>query len=231
VILLFVLSLLPRSEAGVKAQVIHTWEQQQKAYDLLEELETGTLIIILKTNSNKLEHLENQLKGQDLSKAQRKRYQKIYDKEIEERTTILNSLTQAFNNLYRFSDFRFIYDYDLEKFQSGELDHFLDQDRVRDETISLDTSRSWFYLMERYTQDSEGSRVYALVVLDKDLNQIDAPFPNYVKLTSFGPVKIYKLIVGKSEYVSMYHAVDRLDTKFVNRKQILKEKLIQKTTE
>ena len=199
------------------AQLVYSQEDYQTAHEHLEKLQEGTLVVILKSSKKKLDLLEENMNNPQLSRSEKKRARKMHEKEQAERQYVLDSLIAAIKAFYKFSDYRFVYDTDLDSLRAGSDGYFLDENRQYDKAIELDRTRPYYYLMERYTPDLDGSRVYALVFLDDNLKVLKPPFPYFIKLIKVGPVALARLLVKKSAYVSLVTTITRLDKRLHSR--------------
>lgn len=150
---------------------------------LVQDFRSGTLIIRLQTHENKLNSIESVIHRADTSPNYRNRLIKKRDLIISNRDRYNQDLVSAFSELYSFSEVRFMFDKDIKRFQTGDLDGvFLGTDLLPLTEVEPITG-SFYFFGEGNTQMSGNSRE-GLLVMDKNGDMLPSWFPNYFRAKS-----------------------------------------------
>ncbi len=207
---------------GLKAQQLITeHEDRVAAYQHLTQLRNGTLIVLLKSGAEQVAELEDIISGDKSTASQKKRAEKMLKRLKKEKAQFHSDLISAFNELYTFSEYTFVYDKDLLGFKDGNLNVQLGKDL---KPANKEIVGEPYYMKEEYTNPQDGARILSFIIYDKENNRIKHPFPS-VKISDTGPVMMLKLIFDSSSdhYREASDIVERLDYKLKHRLAKLQE--------
>ncbi|MFT5166277.1 MAG: hypothetical protein ACI8P3_001508 [Saprospiraceae bacterium] len=184
-------------------------ERKAIATQAIKDLAGGTLILRLKSKHNKITKLEELLATPDIKASTRTKLSEDLESTIDERNRFNRSLTYAFEEYYSFSNIYYIYDTASVSLINGQRSGiFLNEDLELDLTIEI--PEGIFFVLKVGTTDSASTTgVEALVMMDRNLKDLAAPFPYYVRVNSIG----------------------RLFTRIFNHKKLVKKdskKIVQK---
>ncbi len=205
-------------------QWISSKASKTETYHHLSRLQTGTLIVVLKSDKKKLDELQNLASSQTASSSQKRKAEKQYKKAKKQRESFHLDLTQAFKDAYTFSDYRFIHDHDLSAFLNGDKHLFVDHELRYNVTMDQTDSTALYFAREGYTSDTESSRVLAYVVHDAEGHALASPFPS-VKLTDVGPALLFRSLFEGTEYRKGSVIAERFDYLLRHRMAVLKEQI------
>ncbi len=170
----------------VKAQELSRSERKAAAKEAIKTLKDGTLVLRLKSKNNKITAIEKLLSSKDLNEATRNRLRKNLKSTIEQRNKYNVSLTQAFENHYSFSNIYYMYDTASVSLKRGVTSGiFLDNSLELDPAIKIPDG-DFFVIKTGTTDSSSTTGVEALVIMDKNLKDLERPFPYYVRINSIG---------------------------------------------
>ena len=179
---------------------------------LVQDFRAGTLIIHLKTYENKLNSIESVLHRADTSPNYRKRLMEKRDLIIANRDRYNQDLVSAFNELYTFSEVRFMFNTDIKRFQTGDLDSvFLGTDLLPLREVEP-VKGSYYFFGEGNTRMSGNSRE-GLLVMDKNGDQLPSWFPSYFRAKSNG--KSFFSMFGGDGYA--YMPAEKVVRKFLKK--------------
>lgn len=166
------------------------------AFEQIRSLKQGALIIRLKTRQNNIDAYRNA--GLD----------DIADRIEKEQRTENLYMVRAFKNFYTFSEVYFMYIHGTDSFLNGAYSGlFLDSNLVIDPSLSFSDTNFLFLergpvkskvmvdgrqMKEGFTYDPNSAISDALVVKDRNGNQLFAPFPYYIA----APAKLDKYYVS-----------------------------------
>lgn len=197
-------------------QLLTSADDKEQALYHLSQLEKGTLIILLKGDKKKREELQRVIQSESSTAAQRKHARKQYDASVENRKNFQLELAQALRSFYSFSDYRLLYDHDLQLLLDHSETNFLNDSLEVSQSISISDTSATYLLKEEY-QDG----VLSFVLYDFNSNQIPYPAPT-VKLTPAGPALIFRSIFNNSDYRKASNIVERFDHTLHERLEALK---------
>ncbi|MDZ4748427.1 MAG: hypothetical protein SH808_08045 [Saprospiraceae bacterium] len=136
----------------------------------IKELREGSLIIRFPTYKSKIDTL-TAMAGRTGDPKNKSRLEKELNKTIQERDTFLADYIEAFKTKYDFSKVAYIFDYDARNLNTADY-YNLDGERIAIADLS---EKPLFYLyFERTAVDAQD----ALVVYNRYLQKVPAPFPN-----------------------------------------------------
>ncbi len=172
-------------------------QKHQLRDSLVEDFRSGTLIIRLKSYENKLNSIEELIHKSSTSPIYRKRLTEKRDLIITNRDRFNQDLVTTFNKNYTFTKVRFLFDRDVKRFQTGELDDvFLGPDLTPLSEVKPIVG-SYYFLGEGFTQMPGNSRE-GLLVMDKNGEQLPSWFPSYLRAKSNG--KSFFAMFGGDRY-------------------------------
>ena len=161
-------------------------ERRAIAEQSIKQLKEGTLVLRLKSKRNKIREMKKVIAAPDIKPALRKRLEKRLENTIKERDRYNQSLIDAFDEYYSFSNIYYIYDSSSVELKNGERSGiFLDKNREVDPTIEIPEG-DVFVLRTGNTDYSSTTGIEALVVMNKELKDLQRPFPYYVRVHSIG---------------------------------------------
>ena len=156
----------------------------------------GVLVIRLSSYRNKINTLERLLKDENISSTKRETLEEELALTIHSRDTSNISLVKAFRQEYKFSDWLIMYDTASASLKKGvQSGIFLNRQLELDPSIHLN-DRSYCVVQWKHTEEESSSGLRSLVVMDREYQQLERPFPYYTRsnnpakfaLRSFGDV-------------------------------------------
>ncbi len=187
---------------------------QQRVFrdSLVQDFRSGTLIIRLRTDENKLNSIESVIDRADTSPNYRRRLTEKRDLIIANRDRFNQDLVAAFSELYTFSEVRFMFDTDIKRFQTGDLEGvFLGTDLLPLREVEP-ISGSYYFFGEGNTQKSGNSRE-GLLVTDRNGDQLPSWFPSYLRAKSNG--RSFLAMFGGDRYP--YLPAEKVVKKFLKK--------------
>ena len=136
----------------------------------IQELKEGYLIVRFPTYKSKIDTLTAMAARTDDPK-NKERLQKQLTQAIEERDTLFADYIEAFKTKYDFSKVAYIFDYDARDLNTANY-YNLDGERIA--VADLSEKPLFYIFFERTEEDA----LDALVVYNRYLKKIPAPFPN-----------------------------------------------------
>jgi len=151
------------------------------AKNQIEELKNGALVIRLKTNKNIIEKLISQGNYTQAEEIRQKQY--LENKEI----------IQAFKANFKFCPILFIFNTQTDHFLQGAFEGIFLNDSLKEDS-SIVFNYPTYFIAEFGTLEPEGDEgpissgisVDALLIKDRNLIQLNRPFPFYVRKNDFG---------------------------------------------
>jgi|GEM_PF-3159670 len=200
----------------IQAQQLSTTpEEKKEALGHLNNLKEGKLIIVLKSGAKQLEAYQKVIDNENASNSQKRRATKQRDQLKETKETFHQALTAAFDTIYTFSNYAFVYDYDLSAYLDGN------KNLLRDASLNVMTapiqSDFVYFAKEGYTNPQDGARVLAYSLYDVEGNLLKHPVPN-VKITHLGPILLFRGLFGLSEYRDADEIVEKLNDRLTKRR-------------
>lgn len=167
-----------------QAQELTKVERTEKAKQAIEDLEGGTLVLRLKSKNNKISKLEELMASPTIKDETKNKLRKELENTIDERNRYNLSLTNAFEEHYKFSDIYYIYDTASLSLKKGARSGiFLNKNLELDPSISIPDG-TFFVIRTGTTDSSTTTGVEALVIMDQNLKDLVRPFPYYVRVNS-----------------------------------------------
>ncbi|HLN54243.1 MAG TPA: hypothetical protein VK212_11095 [Lentimicrobium sp.] len=203
---------------------------RKKLQNDLNSLNNGLLLVRLKTATNTI----NAYKSKGLNEAAEKLEMKRRDENLQ--------IVKAFRENYHFSRVEFFFSSDSKKVEQGDFyGIFLNDSLVHDSSIKADTANIW-YIAEvdflesvtgkrwessyntdstkprkiYYTTSSDFSRA-AIVIRDKNFEQLRRPFPYYVSCQSEAKMDPPATLTNHLVKRSVFNAVQVLDEKLTHK--------------
>jgi hypothetical protein len=136
----------------------------------IKELKEGTLVIRFPTYTSKIDTL-TAMAGRTKDPKNKERLEKELKKTKQERDTLHADYIEAFKTKYDFSKVAYIFDYDARNLNTATY-YNLDGERLAIADLS---EKPLFYL---YFEGTAVDAQEALVVYNRNLQKIPAPFPN-----------------------------------------------------
>ena len=161
-------------------------EKEKLAVMHINNLKEGALIVLLPTNNNKLAAIQKLLDGGELKDKTAERLEKEKAQTIQQNNNFNKRLILAFQKNYDFSEVRFITDTVAHQLTDGNIKSlFVDETLQVDPSITIDEGPVYF-LRIGSTQKDQSQNLEAMILTDKQLNDLRAPFPYYARLNHFG---------------------------------------------
>jgi len=167
----------------------------------IKELREGTLVIRFPTYTSKIDTL-TAMAGRTKDPKNKERLEKELNKTIQERDTLLADYIEAFKTKYDFSKVAYIFDYDARNLNTATY-YNLDGERIAVADLS---EKPLFYL---YFEGTAVDAQEALVVYNRNLQKIPAPFPNDFIL---GGINVLFLKISNKKFPSW--RVGRMNKQF-----------------
>jgi len=168
----FILGVAPFAQKGVAQDR----KDQEAAVEHIKEIKNGHIIFVLPSQLNKLNELHRLRQSPKASAQTRQRYDEMYREIIAEREEYHTNIRQAFDSIWSFCPYAFIYDFQLRHQPP-------DTNLAQIEPIpSADLPGKGYRIRMGKTRSTAHFGVEALVVTDPEGNDLRRPFPFYVKL-------------------------------------------------
>jgi len=148
----------------------------------IKDLKEGILIVRLKSKHSKISKLQSLSSSKDVDNATKARIKNTLKREIEERNTLNNQIVKGFEEFYYFSTVYFMYDTSSISLKNGVQEGiFLNNNLEVDPTIKLN-NKPFFVLRYGTTDLNNTSGIEAWVVMNKQLEDMERPFPYHAAL-------------------------------------------------
>jgi hypothetical protein len=217
-----------------KAQWIRSKDNRMKASEHIKDLEKGILIIRLSSKHNNIQALEKALLSNNLSAKDREQLDKKRNKIRDKQSKTNNEIRYSFDEHYKFSQFRFVYDTAMVKVLSGQSSgYFLNANMAIDSSISIDPNAPLYFLSLGQTDGTETQNLEGYVIYDYKNKTLPKPFPYFVR-SAYSPTNFLNALVGKSEsqYPNFTKMTLRLNNRLTNYlKQVIYEEKTQELQE
>ena len=185
-------------------------EKRAQAKEDIETLKGGVLIVRLPSQQNKIETLQELLDGGELDAKAEKRIKERLEGTKAKTESFNKSIITAFYEKYRFSDFLFILDTASVQLKNGKREElFLNKDLEIDPNLRLD-DRPFYVLRFGSTQSGDGQSIEAMVLMDNQLEDLESPFPYYVRINNFNAVMGGLFPKPKQELKNALRLVEKL---------------------
>lgn len=148
----------------------------EAAVEHIKELKEGHIIFILPSQLSKLNELHRMRQSPKASEKSRQRYDEMYREIITERDELHENIRQAFDSIWSFCPYHFIYDFQL-RHQPPDTNFA----QIKP-LPPADLPGQGYRIRMGRTRSTAQFGVEALVVTDPEGNDLQRPFPFYVKL-------------------------------------------------
>ena len=147
-----------------------------EAGNQIEALREGKLLVVIPSHIKTLNELHRLSQSDDLSSEQKVALKRRYEETIEDRDSLHKELSDAFDKLYTFSDYEFIYDYQLRS-KAPQLNN------AKAPPIAISDLSSFTHRLRLgKTREVQQFGVQAIILTDREGQDLADPFPYYVKL-------------------------------------------------
>jgi hypothetical protein len=181
-----------------EAQWIRGKDNRMEASEHIQDLEKGTLIVRLSSKYKNIQALEKALLSDKLSAKDRKRLHKELNKIRATQNKNNNEIRYSFDEYYKFSQFRFVYDTAMVHVLNGKSSgFFLNKNMAIDSSISIDPYAPLYILSFGQTDASETQNLEGYIIYDHKNNILPKPFPYFVR-SAYGPANFLNALTGKS---------------------------------
>jgi hypothetical protein len=162
------------------------------------ELQTNSLIVMLRTNEKRLKELGILSRSSEITEKQRIGIEaKIIATKVENET-INNALISSFNESYGFSQVYFVYDTSLTSLKNGiKSGVFVNENGEIDNSIKLATTSYYFC---NFTLVSASNEAEGLVIYDANIEKIAPPFPTISVAGSSGFNMLMQILTSDNNY-------------------------------
>ncbi len=169
----------------VFGQIQDSTSRVEVAFRHAKKMKEGVLVVRLETKARTINALQRTVDNPKLQGKARIRMETALKNKIEERDSINQEVFEAFKYVYKYSDFVFMYDTSTTRLKNGELQgYFYNENQSLDPSISLE-GKNYYITYIGETDRDTNIGLKAFVINDKYLNELDAPFPTYVKFSKF----------------------------------------------
>ncbi len=184
--------------------------QQISAYEAIQVLKKGTLVVRLSTNARKMEALEKMLATTNNEK-DHLRFEKMLEETRRETRNNNLWLMEAFDSNYTYSKVLFMPDTAATQLKTGvRKGIFYGPDLQIDPSLSIDGGFLVAFNGQSTSSDNTGNE--GINVLDETLHPLQAPFPYFVGRTSVR--RMFEAVFNKYTEIDHYN---RLVIKFQSR--------------
>lgn len=169
------------------------------ACKLASDLKSGTLVVVLKTNSKKLMWLEKFARTGN-ENSQRK-FSRQLNRTIADRDSSWKYITLGFSQLYRFSEVAFLMDTSISDFlEDPKSCAFYDAKLQR---INKPLTGSLFVCKYGHTFEDQSTNLqHAWYVMDAKLHRLQKPFPEVIQFSLFNPSLFMRI---PKEFMKEFH--------------------------
>lgn len=169
---------------NVYAQELSYSERKAIAHEAIKELKEGTLVLRLKSKQTKLVALNDLLAKEGLSAKERNNIEKRIETTISERDAYNKSLVDAFEDKFTFAEVYYMYDTASIALKSGVREGiFLNNNLQLDPSIIIPEG-AFFVAKTGTTNSTSTTGVEAVIIMDGQFNDLQRPFPYYVRVNS-----------------------------------------------
>jgi hypothetical protein len=183
VVYVFILFFIAGS-VNISAQDTPYSDRKEIANEAIKLLKDGILIIRLKSKHNKLVALNELLEQKTPNTSEYEDIQAEIQNTIYERDRFNRSLVESFEKGFTFSDIYYVYDTASTSLRSGVRQGiFLNASLELDPNIEI-PDKPFFVGKIGNTNSASTTGVEALVLMDRGLNDLERPFPYYVRVNS-----------------------------------------------
>jgi|GEM_PF-1825490 hypothetical protein len=165
---------------------------------VVNELQTNSLIVMLRTNEKRLRELGILSRSSEITAKQRSGIEAKIAAMRAKNETVNNALINSFKESYGFSKVYFIYDTSLTSLKNGIKNGiFVNENGEVDKSIELTTANYYFcnFTLVSRSNESEG-----LVIYDANIERIAAPFPTVSVAGSSGLNMLMQILTSDNNY-------------------------------
>ena len=160
--------------------------RRDTAFAEIKNLKESTLVVRLTSHHKKVQALQKLANNPELAKRKKERIRHQIATTLAETAYENKLIYQAFEKYYKFSKVLFMYDTATitlikEKRRNGL---FLDGNLVIDQSLTIQTE-DFFMLKFDRTDPTTTAAADAMIITDRDFQDLKRPFPYAVKMTSF----------------------------------------------
>lgn len=192
----------------------------QKSITAIKSLKDGTLIVRLPSKTKKIEALKKILSDKTIDAGDKRRTKKLLDNTIRERDNYRKEIMEAFAEHYSFSNYLFINDTSSVSLKKGvKQGIFLHKELYVDAELKLETP-DYFLLRNGTTDPSKSAGIEAFIVANSQNEDLEKPFPYYVKRNDFATMLSKLFSPKKSMSISANKSITKLNSnlqKFYSR--------------
>ena len=207
----FILVGMP--ELWAQSEELSYRQRQVIADSLIDEFHQGVLIVRLPSKHKKVKEIDRLLASNELETRTRSRLEKDKASTITTRDRNNKELQKAFKEHFKFAPVLFLYDTAMVQLKAGIRSGFFLNDALQvDPQLELN-SEKYFVLRSGTTS---GTGLEALVLMDKSLKDLQAPFPYYVRVNRLGRVFLRIFSPKKAIRKDARKIVSKLDQSLYN---------------
>lgn len=178
-ILLFMLFMLGSNIFAQRDDIVLTKEKKEYAFSSIKELKEGAMVVRLKTNHRKLAIIERNLRSPNLTKAQRKRQERILAGTLKARDEFNEAIGTMFVDSFTFCPVYVMYDTCSSALSKGVREGlFLGKDNKIDPSIKIKEAN--IFIVNYKENGAEFP--YDVLRVRKLKEKLENPFPYYVAL-------------------------------------------------
>ncbi len=163
-----------------------TADPDYTAYDLIQDLSKGQVLVRLKSHHNKLEALNRELEKSGSDADYRKRVEKEMEAIIRDRDSFNLNLMKAMKEHFVFCKSYFYYDRDHQLLKSKGYRAPLYLDSLLHPISEPEFAGDKFVIIAQ--GKTKGQEMEAFLFLDSTGVQLPRPFPGHLRLYAFRPV-------------------------------------------
>ncbi len=180
---IFLLGITPQiGYAQWASAAMTTYPKRVKNIKAIDHIKKGVLVVRLESKANNIEKLTSSIELNDIDQKLRRQLKIQRAQMIEDRDKFNSELIAAFHADYTFSDFVFMMDTSSVHLLAGKTDGiFLDKQGNIDPSISIHGKDTYIMRIGKLSSETT-TGIEALIVSDKNLNDMQRPFPYYISL-------------------------------------------------
>jgi hypothetical protein len=162
------------------------------------ELQTNSLIVILRTNEKRLRELGILSRSSEITEKQRLGIKAKIGAVKTENDNVNDALIRSFRAIYSFSQVYFVYDTSLTSLKNGIRNGiFVNDNGQVDKSIELTTSNYYFC---NFTLVSTSNASEGLVIYDANIDKVKPPFPTISVAGSSGFNMLLQILTSDNNY-------------------------------
>lgn len=172
------------------------YAQDDSAEQHISNLKKGALLVSLKSKKNTIKAFE--------AKGLNERAEMLREEQTLKNKEIIN----AFNEKYDFSDVYYFYDFDSRAVKEGDLKGvMLNEELEKDDGIVPESGSYYIARVGNVYSETFQDDISGIVIMDRNMEQLEKPFPFYVKKRVFFVVErtIPEMVEILNEKLSKYY--------------------------